>query len=369
MRSVNAQRAYEQHPPEGHPDHQPSRVFYSRPNSTGEIVTYHGVSDYVRVPREAPFGRGVRRGGGKRREAGIYGMARQSRQRYLRCLVPGMPAVMAESIVSGRAFLGTFTYGLNAGNHGIEKVEAVRHLKNLRWYLTTRGWCGMWSREIQDRGALHWHVVCRARAGARADLESEHISTWWTDYTGLQGSSRGARLLHGVRIDWIRPESGPAQLASYIAKHESKGGQRSTDLLVRQSTGEVVPLGRAWGHLDRPAWEQGCVEATVSHDAEGAAILAQRQIVAAYARGTDAEVLAGAISRGHRYRDVYVHAPAEDIGRQARFVQTGSETELRTLARWPDGTGPDKRRRSWGEVREVMRVVRERWPRALAGTG
>ena len=349
--------------------YRPRVVFYSRSKVSGEIRRYPGVADFVEVPREAPFATagGEQRGGGKRGRAGLMGLSRQSRKRMLRALIPGMPAVMSAALDDGAAALVTLTYGLDAGGFQITPADALGHLQAARNHFQRRGWCGMWIREYQVRGALHWHQVLRGVADRQVEvLDERALAEWWLGLTGCQGSTMQARLLHGVRLDWIRPESGPAQLAAYIAKHSSKGGQRTAERLTDPSTGEIIPLGRPWGYIGRAEWEAGCVPVQVEHSPEGAKLLAERQLAAAFVRQPPVDVIRSAIERGHRYPTVYVHAPSEDIGRQARFVEAGSESEVKILARWPGGIGPGKRKRRWGEVYSLISEVRRRWPGAIS---
>lgn len=330
---------------------------YVRPKVAGTVRTVPGLDNFLEVPRRDPFAE--KRGRGKRGRAGVRGLSSGSRRRYLKALLPGMPAVVEGAASRGAALL-SLTYGQDAERFGVEGEEATRHRKALYGYLTRRGWCGMYCREYQERQALHWHAVILATSPA-ASVDDDDLARWWLRLTGERGSSLQARLRWGARVDWIRPESAGDQLAAYLAKDTSKGGQRTEAVLTDHETGEVHALGRPWGYIDRKAWEarSSPIESKESGDAQ---LFADRQIAAAFVREPPDEAIERAQWNGGRGEDVYVHAPVVDIGRQAKWVRTGDREELGILARWPDGTGDGKRRRNEREVSRLLGEVARRWP-------
>jgi hypothetical protein len=135
----------------------------------------------------------------------------------------------------------------------------------LRVWVIKRGWCGVWRKEAQQRGQLHWHllIACPAdwpttlpRRGQFGGFRScpvddfewsfillqRVISLLWADILGERSSLRGA-WEHASQVSKQEAESG---WLKYMLDHATKSKQ---DQVAKDS-------GRHWGVINRSRMRQ-----------------------------------------------------------------------------------------------------------------
>jgi hypothetical protein len=121
--------------------------------------------------------------------------------------------------VEGLTHFVTLTYG---ADHPTDAAVIRKHWERIRHWFTRRGVRGVWRREVQKRGALHYHILI----GGECELDVAELGRAWARAT--EGS---ADPNHGAYVSAIRNRE---SVASYLAKLDGLAGD-----------GEAV--GRYWG--------------------------------------------------------------------------------------------------------------------------
>lgn len=160
--------------------------------------------------------------------------------------------------------LVTLTYG---GGAQPTVRERDAHLEALRKWCARSGLCGVWVRELQERGVVHLHLVVVGGVDAR------RLRDWWIGLTGCGTSRLDARRLRAVDV---RPLVGDEPvLARYLAKGlGAASAVAETGKAGGQKSGDVG--GRFWGLFGASAvrawlveFEEVVVRADLMADADG----------------------------------------------------------------------------------------------------
>lgn len=171
----------------------------------------------------------------------VQGMSRHAARAFYRTFFQHIRAL--EALPTGFV---TLTHGREAPDW--QSSKAALH----RWQQGIRGRgvpvCGTWVAELQQRGAVHYHLCLSVEGDAGEAMGIfERLRTDWLRITGDEGSVRQWRERRAFRLDMVGQRAVDRErLALYLdkarlASHQAKASQK---------TGGVA-YGRTWGVVQR----------------------------------------------------------------------------------------------------------------------
>lgn len=104
----------------------------------------------------------------------------------------------------------------------------------------------VWRMELQERGAIHFHVL----AFNLPFWKQAELQRTWELCTGETRSIADIRLVHGAR-------SVMAYISKYIAKADNTSLDDVSYQHANQDTGEIESFGRCWGWINKDALPLG----------------------------------------------------------------------------------------------------------------
>lgn len=282
----------------------------------------------------------------------------------------GRSAVQGMSRHAARAFYRTFFQHIRALEtlptgfvtltHGREAPgwQASKSALN-RWQQGIRGRgvpvCGTWVAELQQRGAVHYHLCLSVEGDAGQAMEIfERLRADWLRITGDEGSARHWRERRAYRLDMVGQRAADRErLARYLdkarlASHQAKESQK---------TGGIA-YGRTWGVVQRrrlAEYYQAAEQYEVNADEWVARAITIRRCLV--------EVKGASSGRPVEGLQTVVPVKLWGVGLEGTYLRTGQAKALGQLLGLEGGSREwmlmlsikrqcDRREPSWRTVRE-----------------
>lgn len=291
----------------------------------------------------------ARRGTGR---SALEGMSGHARRAFYRTFFGHVGAL--ETLPTGFV---TLTHGKEAPDWQVSKAAFNRWQQSMRD--RREPVCGTWVAELQQRGAVHYHVCLSVEGDAAAVSRLfDRLRKDWLRITGDEGSLRQWRERRAYRLDMVGARViDRERLARYLEKanlaaHQAKAAQK----------GSGVAYGRTWGVIRRERLARYyAVETHSVHPGDWVArAVAMRRVLHEVkgvnpGRGVDGPVrvvpvkLWGVGLEGEYLR----HGRAKDLGRL--FGLVGGSWEWMAMVQIHEECM--RREPDWMMVRDVMHVV------------
>lgn len=175
------------------------------------------------------------------KRGGIFGITMRSRRRQF----AQMAAINYREFCDGQGkrsqkVQGIFITLTYPDEFPIDFVVYKRHLANFRKRLVRKfGASGAWVAEYQDRGAVHYHLVCNLTRKVSKFWLRKWIARAWYEIVG-SGDERHLRA--GTSCDAIRTQD-LARLSMYVSGYMCKNGQSMAPL---DESGNKIQTGKMW---------------------------------------------------------------------------------------------------------------------------
>lgn len=137
-----------------------------------------------------------------------------------------LSSFLAELVIDGAAVHACFTYPKNFPTC---QVTLRNHLKRMQIYLYRQGFFGLWKKEYQKRGAIHYHLILWHKDGYDPEIHAEILIEIWQSIA-QNDSPYSVSLTAG--------DTGLATF--YLGLHHAKRDEQSQS-----------GSGRWWGYIDR----------------------------------------------------------------------------------------------------------------------
>lgn len=173
-----------------------------------------------------------------------------------------LSTMLAELVITGPAVHASLTY---PKTFPTSQAVIENHRHRLCTYLRRAGFFGVWKREFQRRGAVHYHIILWHRDDYDAEFHGQQIRDIWAQISGNDSD-------YAVSLT-----AGDASLATfYLALHHAKRDEQCPEGFH----------GRWWGYIDRAAVVEHRQVESLDLDAEQQAWLARlfRRRMASQAR-------------------------------------------------------------------------------------
>jgi hypothetical protein len=159
-----------------------------------------------------------------------------------------MAAIPWESLEKGQLWVVVLTYH-NAPRDGLQarsdKKAFMRHLDRV---LGPRGrgcWSGVWVKEFQARGSIHYHMVLHTPFGAPVDFGAQ-VRDAWLCVVHEKGDM--AAFLHGVECS---PVADVQKVKAYVSKYMGKSERNAAKAYQKRQPAWFKHGGRWWGVVGR----------------------------------------------------------------------------------------------------------------------
>lgn len=196
---------------EGNSDHDVHDE-YGEPGARGRVPRKGERAALVLTPIDVigeRMGRRQQRTNPIPKRGAITGWSRRSR-RNLKLTLRG---------VEGMTHVVTLTYPADCPT---DPDTLRNHWERIRKWLTRRGYRGVWKREVQRRGALHYHLLI---GGGEGEFDAAELGRAWAKITGNTDPSQAVH---------ITPLETQEKLAAYLSKFDALAA-------------EGAAVGRYWG--------------------------------------------------------------------------------------------------------------------------